>query len=57
MPAFMSQRDYSDFSNQLSLSKKLDNMNFTVGGYYAKSKMDAVGVNTGSGPGAATKNI
>jgi iron complex outermembrane recepter protein len=54
MPAFMSQRDMSDFSNQLSLSKKLDNMSFTVGGYYAKSKMDAIGVNTGSGPGAAT---
>jgi outer membrane receptor protein involved in Fe transport len=54
MPAFMSQRDLSDFSNQLSLSKKLDKMNFTVGGYYAKSQMDAIGVNTGSGPGAAT---
>ena len=54
MPAFVSQRDMSDFSNQLSLSKKLEKMTFTVGGYYAKSKMDAIGVNTGSGPGAAT---
>ena len=54
MPAFMSQRDMFDFSNQLSLSKKLDKMSFTVGGYYAQSKMDAIGVNTGSGPGAAT---
>jgi outer membrane receptor protein involved in Fe transport len=44
----------SDFSNQLSLSKKLEKMSFTVGGYYAKSKMNAIGVNTGSGPGAAT---
>jgi iron complex outermembrane recepter protein len=54
MPAFMSQRDMSDFSNQLTLSKKLEKMTFTAGGYYAKSKMDAIGVNTGSGPGAAT---
>ncbi len=54
MPAFMSQRDMSDFSNQLSLSKKLDKMSFTVGGYFAQSKMNAIGVNTGSGPGAAT---
>jgi iron complex outermembrane recepter protein len=54
MPAFMSQRDMYDFSNQISLSKKLKNMSFTVGGYYAKSQMNAIGVNTGSGPGAAT---
>jgi iron complex outermembrane recepter protein len=54
MPAFMSQRDLSDFSNQITLSKKLKNMSFTAGAYYAKSKMDAIGVNTGSGPGAAT---
>jgi outer membrane receptor protein involved in Fe transport len=54
MPAFMSQRDMYDFSNQVTLSKKLKNMNFTVGGYYAQSEMNAIGVNTGSGPGAAT---
>lgn len=54
MPAFMSQRSMNDFSNQISLSKKLDKMSFTVGGYFAQSKMDAIGVNTGSGPGAAT---
>jgi outer membrane receptor protein involved in Fe transport len=54
MPAFMSERAMSDFSNQISLSKKLNKMSFTVGGYYAKSSMEAIGVNTGSGPGAAT---
>ncbi len=54
MPAFMSERAMYDFSNQISLSKKLEKMSFTVGGYYAKSSMDAIGVNTGSGPGAAT---
>jgi iron complex outermembrane recepter protein len=54
MPAFMSLREYFDFSNQASISKKLKNMSFTAGAYYAKSQMSALGVNTGSGPGAAT---
>jgi outer membrane receptor protein involved in Fe transport len=50
----MSERTMYDFSNQISLSKKFEKMSFTVGGYYAKSSMNAIGVNTGSGPGAAT---
>lgn len=54
MPAFMSERNLFDFSNQVSLSKKFNKMSFTLGGYYAQSAMDAIGVNTGSGPGAAT---
>lgn len=54
MPAFMSERTLNDFSNNISLSKNLDKMSFNIGAYYAKSAMNAIGVNTGSGPGAAT---
>lgn len=54
MPAFLSERPMNDFSNQLSLTKNLKNMKVTAGAYFAKSRMQAVGVNTGSGPGAAT---
>lgn len=54
MPAFMSERPSSDLMNQVTLSKRFNKMSIIAGIFQAQTKQDATGVNTGSGPGAAT---
>jgi iron complex outermembrane recepter protein len=54
MPLFMTERNAKENIHQLGLSKQLKNMTFNVGGYYSKITQNSTGVNTGSGPGAAT---
>jgi iron complex outermembrane recepter protein len=54
MPVFMTERNATESMHQLGLSKQLKNMTFNVGGYYSSITQNVVGVNTGSGPGAAT---
>jgi len=54
MPVFMTERNAKENMHQLSVAKSLKNMTFNVGGYYSNITQNTVGVNTGSGPGAAT---
>lgn len=54
MPLFMTERNARENMNQVTLSKQLTNMTFTVGGYYSQTEQNSTGINTGSGPGAAT---
>lgn len=54
MPAFMTQRDGTDFMNQASISKQTKTMKFVAGAYYAATNLSVDGMSTGSGPGAAT---
>lgn len=54
MPLFMTERNAKENIHQLNLSKQVKNMTFNVGGYYSQITQNVTGVNTGSGPGAAT---
>jgi iron complex outermembrane recepter protein len=54
MPVFMTERNATEQMHQLGLSKQLKNMTFNVGGYYSQITQNSTGINTGSGPGAAT---
>jgi iron complex outermembrane recepter protein len=54
MPLFMTERNATENMHQFSISKQLKNMSFTVGGYMSQTNQSAIGINTGSGPGAAT---
>jgi iron complex outermembrane recepter protein len=54
MPLFMTERNATEQMHQVGLSKQLNNMTFNVGGYYSQITQNSTGVNTGSGPGAAT---
>jgi iron complex outermembrane recepter protein len=54
MPAFMTERNGTDFMNQISLSKQTKTMKFIAGAFFASTNLSIDGMSTGSGPGAAT---
>ncbi len=54
LPMFYSANDRTEFADQFSVSKKLDNMNFTLGAFYSTVKLDNVGSSQDFGIGVGT---
>lgn len=54
LPLFYSANDRTEFMDQFSISKKVNNMNFILGGFYGHSKVDLVGVSQDFGIGVGT---
>lgn len=54
LPLFYSTNDRAEFMDQFSISKKVKDMNFTLGGFYGNSKVDIVGVSQDFGIGVGT---
>lgn len=54
LPLFYSDTHIREFIDRLALTKKLDNMSFTLGAYYANSLVDRLGGTNDSGLGFGT---
>ena len=54
LPAYFSDRQSTQFMDQLSISKQLKDMNFTLGAYFSPLTQNVTGQNTGSGIGLGT---
>lgn len=54
LPLFYSANDRKEFADQFSISKKLDNMNFTLGAFYSHVNLDVIGGGQDFGIGVGT---
>lgn len=54
LPLFYQDNKVNEFMNQFTFSKKLQNMTFNFGGFYANSKMERIGGQEDDGVGVGT---
>ncbi|MBL7817901.1 MAG: TonB-dependent receptor [Saprospiraceae bacterium] len=54
LPLFYSTNDRTEFADQISLSKKLNTMNFTLGAFYSTVKFNSLGSSQDFGIGVGT---